>query len=156
TVSAQNTYNSILYYCKWAYLSELLRGPSFFPRNLHHPRSGIDHHGVAEQAQHGVVGVVVGVSERLGEVYAVLAGEVLDDGGLEVAVGVVALDLPGELAVYHLHVGGDQVVGSQVVAQWLKEEVERAGEEDDGVALGFVLLDGLDARARDAGLDVGL
>src|SRR5207244_2919628 len=88
-------------------LPELLHRPALAAGYLLHPGFGVDHHRVAEEAQHLMVGVVVGVAVGLREIEAVLLGKVLYQKGFDATIGVAAtFHAPGEPAVDDLHLRG--------------------------------------------------
>src|SRR5438874_13403679 len=97
--------------------AKVLHRPAFPRCNLLHPGLRVDHHGVAEETQYFVVGVVVGIGIRPGEVETVFFREVPDQDGLITAVWIITNDFAGQLAVYHFDVRGDQVSSTDVFLQ---------------------------------------
>src|SRR6266566_3202115 len=81
--------------------AKVLHRPAFPRCNLLHPGLWIDHDRIAEEAQHFVVGVVVGVGIRPREVETMFFRKVPDQYGFIAAVGIVADDFPRQPTFLH-------------------------------------------------------
>ncbi len=113
----------------------------------------VDRGGVADGRQHRQVGDRVAVGVAVGEVVAVLLGDLAHRRGLVLAVGVV-VDLTGVAPVGDHHAGGHDAVGPEHGPDRLDDLRPTARDDHDLAAGGAVLLDqvrglGVDERVDD-------